>query len=110
MKPYEIFFNESVTLKELLETYLGLRKEFQEMGFSEKDLEKVPTMTITMFKLQDQFGYLKWRLLRDANSYGFDVSEEELRDYLHPLLQNINELTPLSKDGYNKRSNRWDED
>lgn len=110
MKPYETFFNESMTLKELLETYLGLRKEFQEMGFSEKDLEKVPTMNVTMFKLQDQFGYLRHRLLRDAESYGFDVSEEELNNYLYPLLQNINDLTPLSKDGYSKRRNNWDED
>jgi hypothetical protein len=93
-----------------LETYLELRKHFQEMGFSEQDLEKVPVMTVELFKLQDQFHYLKHRLLYDANAYGFDVSDEELRDYLHPLLQNINELTPLSNDGYHTRINRWDED
>ena len=110
MKRFEKFFNETLTLKELLETYLELRKHFQEMGFSEQDLEKVPVMTVELFKLQDQFHYLKHRLLYDANAYGFNVSDEELRDYLHPLLQNINELTPLNKDGYHTRINRWDED
>ena len=110
MKPYEIYLNESFTLKKLLETYLELRQHFQELGFSEPQLEKPPTYTPTMMRLFRKFGNQRDTLLNDVTSYGFDMSFDELTAYLTPLLSKINELTPLKENGNNKRSNRWDED
>jgi len=110
MKPYEIYLNESFTLKKILETYLELRQHFQELGFSEPQLEKPPKYTPTMMRLFHKFGDERDTLLNDANSYGFDMSFDELTAYLTPLLKKINELTPLKENGNNQRSNRWDED
>ena len=100
--------NESFTLKKLLETYLELRQHFQELGFSEDQLEKPPTYTPTMMRLFHKFGDERDTLLNDVKSYGFDMSFDELTAYLTPLLSKINELTPLKENGNNQRSNRWD--
>jgi hypothetical protein len=37
--------------------------------------------------------------------FGFDMNFNELSTYLTPLLEKINELTPLKKNGNNQRSN-----
>ena len=110
MKPYEKFLEHSLTLREILDTYLELRQHFQELGFSEPQLEKPPSYTPTMMRLFHKFGDARDSLLKDVNSYGFDMSFDELTAYLTPLLKKINELTPLKENGYHKRSNRWDED
>jgi len=96
---------DSLTLREILDTYLELRQHFQELGFSEPQLEKPPSYTPTMMRLFHKFGDARDSLLRDANSYGFDMSFDELSTYLTPLLEKINELTPLKKNGNNQRSN-----
>jgi hypothetical protein len=105
MKPYEIYLNESFTLKKLLETYLELRRHFKELGFSEDQLEKPPKYTPNMMRLFHKFGDERDTLLNDAKSYGFDMSFDELTNYLKPLLKKINELTPLKKNGNNQRRN-----
>jgi len=110
MKPFEKFLNDTLGTKELIETYLELRQEFQRLGFSENDLEKPPTYSPMMMRLFHKFGDTRDALLKDVNSYGFDMSFSELTAYLTPLLKKINELTPLKENGYHKRSNRWDED
>jgi len=110
MKPYEKFLEDSFTLRELLNTYLELRQHFQELGFSEPQLEKPPSYTPTMMRLFHKFGDTRDALLNDVNSYGFDMGFDELTAYLTPLLKKINELTPLKEHGNNQRSNRWDED
>jgi hypothetical protein len=97
-------------LKKILETYLELRQHFQELGFSEDQLKKPPKYTPNMMRLFHKFGDERDTLLNDAKSYGFDMSFDELTDYLKPLLKKINELTPLKENGNNKRRNRWDED
>ena len=63
-----------------------------------------------MIRLFNRFNDLKESLLKHANSYGFDMSLSELINYIQPLMSKINELTPLSEHGHNKRRNRWDED
>jgi hypothetical protein len=110
MKPYEIFLNESLTVREILNIYLKIRQHLQEIGFSDNDLKKPPTYTQTMMDLFSDFGITRSALLRDVNAYGFDMTDSELTEYLKPLLEKINELTPLSKDGYNKGRDNWDED
>ena len=109
MKPYEKFLNESIGLKELLEIYLRLRQHFQDMGFSEKDLENPPTYTPMMMDLHHKFGQKQKALLKQVNDYGFDVSMEEFIEYMKPILSKINEITPLSHVDYERR-NQGDED
>jgi hypothetical protein len=101
MRPYEKFLENSITLRQLLDTYLELRQHFQELGFSEPQLEKPPKYTPNMLRLFDDFSHLRNALLKDVNSYGFDMSFSELTDYLTPLLKKINELTPLKENGNN---------
>ena len=105
MKLYEKFLEESFTLRQLLDTYLELRQHFQELGFSEPQLEKPPSYTPTMMRLFHKFGDARDSLLSDVNSYGFDMSFDELTTYLTPLLKKINELTPLKENGNNQRRN-----
>lgn len=110
MKLYEKFLENSFSLRELLDTYLALRLHFQELGFSENDLAKPPTYTTTMMKLFHKFEDARSSLLKDANSYGLDMTWDELIGHIQPLMSNINELTPLSKNGYNQGRNQRDED
>jgi hypothetical protein len=41
--------------------------------------------------------------------FGFDVTKDEIQDYVMPQLLKINELTPL-KDGDTERRDKGDED
>ena len=54
-----------------------------------------------MMRLFHKFGDERDTLLNDTKSYGFDMSFDELTDYLKPLLKKINELTPLKENGNN---------
>jgi hypothetical protein len=110
MRPFEKFLNDSLGTKELLEIYLELRKHFQEIGFSEADLVDPPTYTNGMFMLQKKFQSSMNALLYQVNAYGFEVSRVELGEYIQPLLKKINELTPLSENGYHEGGNQGDED
>ena len=110
MKPFEKFLNDTLGTKELLEIYLELRREFQELGFSEGDLEKPPIYTPKMMNLFHKFGDTQKALFNQVNSYGFDITFDEFMEYMKPLMEKINELTPLKENGNNQRRNRWDED
>lgn len=96
-KMIERFLQESVTMRELLDTYLELRLHFQELGFSESDLEKPPKYTKKMITLFHRFGDLQDSLLKDVKSYGFDMTFDEYINYIRPLMSKINELTPLKR-------------
>lgn len=109
MKPYEIFLNESLGLKELVEIYLQLRQHFQELGFSEKDLKKPPTHTPLMMSLFHKFGDTQKALFRQVKDYGFNIDWNEFTNYMKPILTKIDEITPLSHVNY-KRRNQGDED
>lgn len=112
MKPFEKFLNNILGTKELLETYLELRQHFQELGFSEDDLKKPPIYTEKMMKLFHKYNDTQKDLLNQIKSFGFDVDFNEFTEYIQPLLQKINELTPLKEkeNVNNKRGNNWDED
>jgi hypothetical protein len=94
------FLNISPSQRELLNTYLELRQHFQKIGFKESDLESPPYYTREMFQLYDRFNNEKNSLFNHLISYGFDVSGKDFINHLTPLLQKINELTPL-KNGNN---------
>jgi hypothetical protein len=100
MKLYEKFLNESVGLKYLLETYLELRQHFQELGFSEKNLEKPPIYTPLMMKLFHEYNDRQMALFKQVKDYGIDIGWTEYTKYMEPILKKINELTPLSHADY----------
>ena len=109
MKPFEKFLSDASILRELLDIYLELRQHLQELGFSESELDDPPTYTMKMMNLQDRFQNKFKSLIRQVNDYGFKVEKDEVTEYVMPLLQKINELTPL-KDGNSKRDDSGDED
>lgn len=109
MKPFEKFLADASSLRELLDVYLELRQHLQELGFSESDLNDPPNYTMKMMNLQDRFQNRFKALIQLVKDYGFEVTKEEVQGYVMPLLQKINELTPL-KDGNTKRDDSGDED
>ena len=109
MKPFEKFLANASALRELLDVYLELRQHLQELGFSESELDNPPTDTTKMMILQERFQNRLNYLIQLVKDYGFEVTKDEVKDYVMPLLLNINELTPL-KDGDSKRDDSGDED
>ena len=109
MKPYEKFLNESLGLKELIEIYLQLRQHFQELGFSEEDLESPPTYTALMMSLHQKFQGAQKALFQQVKDYGLDIDMHEFSKYIATILAKIDQLTPLSHGNY-ERGNQGDED
>ena len=109
MKQYEKFLNESFGLKELIESYLQIRKHFQGLGFSQKDLENVTDVTSEMMKLYQNFQNNQKALFQQVKDYGFDMDWNDFTEYIKPILSKIDEITPLSH-GNHKRRNQGDED
>ena len=109
MKPFEKFLESSVTMRELLDTYLELRLHLQEEGFSQEQLKRFMQPTIKMMTLREKFTNKKNALFRQIKDYGFDVTNDELNEYILPLLSKIDDITPLNN-GNNERRNQGDED
>ena len=109
MKPFEKFLESSVTIRELLDTYLELRLHLQEEGFSQEQLKRFMQPTIKMMTLREKFTNKKNALFRQIKDYGFDVTSDELNEYILPLLSKIDDITPLNN-GNNERRNQGDED
>jgi hypothetical protein len=109
MKPFEQFLNSSVGLQRIIQIYLEIREYFQSEGWSEKDLEKPPYYSARLMTLHGKIGGEIRDLLQQMKDLGFEVEKEDFNEYLKPLQQKINELTPLS-DGDYKRRNQGDED
>ena len=96
-------------MREVLNVYLELRMHFKELGFAESDLDDPPTYTSTMINLQERFTNRLNKLLLLIRDFGFEISREELIEYIKPLLLKINEVTPLGN-GNNERNDSRDED
>ena len=109
MKPFEKYLTHLTGLREFLDTYLGMRQYFQELNFSEKDMESPPRYTEKMFLYHVKLNKIHTNLLKQVNDFGFDVSEEEFDDFIVPRLKKINELIPL-RDGNTERRDSGDED
>ena len=110
MKPFEKFLSDKSDVRELLDIYLELRQHLQELGFSESELNDPPTYTTKMMNLQEKFNHKFKSLFQLIKDYGFEVTNDEVKSYIMPLLLKINELTPLKPDGNTKRRNQRDED
>lgn len=109
MDGIKLFLNTTPRLRELLDTYLELRVYFQELGFTEAELEKPTQYTGKMMQLFHKFGNIRKELFHQIKEYGFKIEWTEFVSHIIPLLQNINELTPLS-DVNSKRADSWNED
>ena len=109
MKPFEKYLTYSSLLRDLLDIYLELRQHLQEMGFSEDELNDPPTYTFKMMRLQEKFNNEFNEVVRFLQNYGFDVTKDEVSDFIMPQLLKINELTPL-RDGDTERRDSGDED
>ena len=109
MRPFENFLVSSVGLQRIIEIYLKIRQYFQSEGWSEKDLENPPYYSAQLMTLHEKIGGEIRDLLQQMKDLGFEVEKEDFNEYLKPILQNINELTPLS-DGDYERGNQGDED
>ena len=101
MKLYQKFLEDNIKLKKLLDIYLELRLHFQELGFSENDLQRPPKYTPKMMKLFQNYNSVRDELFRNLKDWGFDVDFTEFSNYLIPLMNKINELTPLNENGHN---------
>jgi len=109
MRPFEKFLSDSVGLQRIIEIYLKIRQYFQSEGWSESDLEKPPHYSAQLMTLHQNFSGEIRDLLQQMKDLGLKVENEDFNEYLKPILQNINELTPLS-DGDYERGNQGDED
>ena len=110
MKTFEKFLEGSVGLQRLTNDYLELRQYFQSQGWSEKDVERIPYMTADLIRLVDNVRYEQKALFKQLKDIGFeDVNWSEFTNFIQPILQKINDITPLS-DGDNERGNQRDED
>lgn len=109
MKPFEKFLEHSITLREMLDTYLELRQHLQEEGFSQEQLRRFMQPTIKMMSLRERFTNKKNALFRQIKDYGFEIGQDEFNEYILPLLSKIDEITPL-RNGNNERRNQGDED
>jgi hypothetical protein len=109
-KDWKFFLGEMKELREILDMYLELRMHFQELGFTEKELERPKTYTDKMHNLRINIAALNHALLKKVNNYGFDVDEKKYNDYILSFFQKINDLTPLKENGDNQGNDKWDED
>ena len=110
MKPFEKFLSHSSLVRELLDNYLELRTHLQEEGFSQEELERVVRPTNKMMELRERFISKKNALFKQIKDYGFEIHQGELTEYIQPLLNKIDEITPLKEYGDNERDNIGNED
>ena len=110
MKPFEKFLSHSSLVRELLDNYLELRTHLQEEGFSQEELERVVRPTNKMMELRERFISKKNALFKQIKDYGFEIHQGELTEYIQPLLNKIDDITPLKEYGDNERDNIGNED
>ena len=110
MKPFEKFLEHSSLVRELLDNYLELRTHLQKEGFSQEELERVVRPTNKMMELRERFISNKNALFKQIKDYGFEIHQGELTEYIQPLLNKIDEITPLKEYGDNERDNIGNDD
>jgi hypothetical protein len=110
MKPFEKFLIHSSLLRELLDNYLEMRTHLQEEGFTQEQLERVTRPTNKMMELRERFISKKNALFKQIKDYGFEIHQGELTEYIQPLLNKIDEITPLKEYGDNERDNIGNDD
>lgn len=102
MKSWKKFAETLELTRELEETYLKIRKIFQKEGWTQKDIERPPYYPDNLMYLHSKFQPLIWNIDRTIRDYGFNVDEDEVRNYIMNKLRHIDDITPLrDPDGNN---------
>jgi hypothetical protein len=104
------FLENNVNLRGMLDTYLELRLHLQEKGYSQDALEQVAYPTNKMIELRERFVSKKNSLFKQIKDYGFEINQGELSKYIQPLLNKIDDITPLKENGNNERNDIGNED
>jgi hypothetical protein len=87
-----------------------MRTHLQEEGFTQEQLERVTRPTNKMMELRERFISKKNALFKQIKDYGFEIHQGELTEYIQPLLNKIDEITPLKEYGDNERDNIGNDD
>ena len=95
MKSWKKFAETLELTRELEETYLKIRKIFQKEGWTQKDIERPPYYPDNLMYLHSKFKPLIWDIDRTIRDYGFNVDEDEVRNYIMNKLRHIDDITPL---------------
>jgi hypothetical protein len=110
MELWKNFIDNSIGLKNLLDAYLKLRLHLQSLGFTEKQLERPPRYTKDMMDYYAEVGNHHRELYQQLQRLGFDVEKNEYDNYIIPILNKINEITPLKNDVDTERDDTGNED
>lgn len=78
----------------LVKKYRELREHFQELGFKQSDLERLPKYTNKMMNCMESMQHYIKTIRSELKSF-FDLSEEEINQYIINKLKKIDEEIPL---------------
>ena len=110
MNMIDKFLENNVNLRGMLDTYLELRLHLQEEGYSQESLGRVVRPTNKMIELRERFVSKKNSLFKQIKAYGFEINQGELSEFIQPLLNKIDDITPLKENGNNERNDIGNED
>ena len=83
-----------ITSKDIADIYYALRLAFIREGWSQKDLEKPPYYPNDIMRNFQRFSNEQNKLFFDLKGI-FDIDFDEFNEYLTPILQRIDDKTPL---------------
>lgn len=109
MKGWEEFIETSSSTKEILEDYLQMRLFLQELGYTQKELEKISSAPPKLWNMRLTIQARLEALRQKLTSYGFEIHWSTFADYFQSKFNKIDLITPL-KDGDNERDNSGYED
>jgi len=89
------YLDGSFNYSSLFDAYIRIRKELKRLGHTEETASKVSSMTVELFKAQDEFNYYLHMLRKELYDM-FNLDENDLNLIIHKRLEKINELFPLN--------------
>jgi hypothetical protein len=95
MDNWKKFVEDTLAAQEILQKYLELRLMFQELGYTEKQLERISSGPERMFEIRAEIAMLVRDLKKQLKGFGFDIQDEDLMLYLQSKMNKIDLLTPL---------------
>lgn len=95
METWKKFANTIELTKELETTYYGIRKFFQEEGWTQEDIKTPPFYSERLMSLSQKFFLLQGEVRQTIRSYGFDVDKSEVNEFIMNKLRRIDDETPL---------------
>ena len=77
-----------------------MRLLLKELGYTEESLKNVTFGPTKLWLVRDELVSKIQELKKQIEYFGFEISLDEMTNYLYPKFNKINELTPLN-DGNN---------